>query len=277
MRRIRRPTGFTIVELLVVITIIVVLLALLVPALDRAIYEADLAVCATRLHGIATGAITYTVDHRRAYPHRSGLSGSWKPNYLYVGGAWSPVTGRGPDDRPVLREYMSVNGHLNDPLCDTVDFEAGEMDALVEASYNLWFGFRYARERGLLKLGDRLEYMGDQFDFLASDRDVISEQFSFVHGSHPDDEGVLSLLTFENDSNVPGLKSVFSRWDVGGRPTRGALDMNFVAQDGAVSRAAGIPQPPAVGSPEMARHPLVPLPEFSDDAQPGIRTYLLRR
>lgn len=38
--------AFTLIELLVVITIIVVLLALLVPALDKAIYQAQLSVCA---------------------------------------------------------------------------------------------------------------------------------------------------------------------------------------------------------------------------------------
>ena len=47
--------GFTLVELLVVITIIVILLALLAPALDKAIYQAELAVCGTRVRAIATG------------------------------------------------------------------------------------------------------------------------------------------------------------------------------------------------------------------------------
>jgi len=41
--------AFTLVELLVVFTIIVILLALLVPALGRAIYHARLAQCAGRL------------------------------------------------------------------------------------------------------------------------------------------------------------------------------------------------------------------------------------
>jgi len=57
--------AFTFVELLVVITIIVVLLALLVPALDEAVYQADLAVCATHQHGIGVGAVAYALNHAR--------------------------------------------------------------------------------------------------------------------------------------------------------------------------------------------------------------------
>src|ERR1043165_1931025 len=53
------PRAFTLIELLVVITIIVVLLALLTPALDKAMYQAELAVCGANLRAIANGAIPY--------------------------------------------------------------------------------------------------------------------------------------------------------------------------------------------------------------------------
>jgi prepilin-type N-terminal cleavage/methylation domain-containing protein len=63
----KRP-AFTLVELLVVITIIVVLLALLTPALDKAIYEAEKLQCLGRQRVLVQTCITYTFDHKKYYP-----------------------------------------------------------------------------------------------------------------------------------------------------------------------------------------------------------------
>src|SRR5688572_22045336 len=65
---IRPYPGFTLVELLVVITIIAILLALMMPAMDKAIYQAELAVCASNQRQTATGLYVYAMDHRRWYP-----------------------------------------------------------------------------------------------------------------------------------------------------------------------------------------------------------------
>ena len=67
------PAAFTLVELLVVITIIVILLALLAPALETAIYQSELAVCATRLKGTGTGVQVYAHNFRRSYPDRPSV------------------------------------------------------------------------------------------------------------------------------------------------------------------------------------------------------------
>jgi prepilin-type N-terminal cleavage/methylation domain-containing protein len=69
MRLIRHRDGFTLVELLVVISIIVVLLALLAPALERAISEAERVVCLSneRVIGVAIGA--YASDYKGHFPH----------------------------------------------------------------------------------------------------------------------------------------------------------------------------------------------------------------
>ena len=70
MRRLR---AFTLVELLIVITLIVLLLALLTPALDKAVEQAQLTVCSSKLHAVASGALTYAMDHKRRYPYRDGM------------------------------------------------------------------------------------------------------------------------------------------------------------------------------------------------------------
>ena len=57
--------AFTLVKLLVVIAIIVVLLALLVPALDRAMEMTLRAVCASHLDAIHTGVASYALSNRQ--------------------------------------------------------------------------------------------------------------------------------------------------------------------------------------------------------------------
>lgn len=63
-----RKTGFTLVELLVVVTIIVVLLALLVPAMDQAIEQATRAVCGAHSRAWATVSIQYALNNKKHYP-----------------------------------------------------------------------------------------------------------------------------------------------------------------------------------------------------------------
>src|SRR5688500_7719159 len=81
--------GFTLVELLVVVAIIVVLLALLAPAMDKAIYHAELATCGANLHGVAGGALMYTMNNKRAYPVREAIQGgsNWSPSMISNGNA----------------------------------------------------------------------------------------------------------------------------------------------------------------------------------------------
>src|SRR5688500_3053707 len=85
--------AFTLIELLVVITIIVVLLSMLTPALDRAIYQAELAVCAANQDAIAGAVVVYAAGHRRMYPYRVGVpsgggardNGGWNMGRLQLG------------------------------------------------------------------------------------------------------------------------------------------------------------------------------------------------
>src|SRR5688500_9352891 len=57
--------AFTLVELLVVITIITILLALLTPGLDKAVELAERARCASNLHVLHQGVVQYAYANRR--------------------------------------------------------------------------------------------------------------------------------------------------------------------------------------------------------------------
>ena len=253
----RSSSAFTLIELLVVVTIIVVLLALLTPALDKAIYQAELAVCGAKLHSIGSGAVVYAMGNKRRYPYRPGVEANvtWPTALIYNGNQSLdavfnyPWVGSNPnslniyDDRTVLRTFLSLNAALNDPLSGKLDFEAIDADAHAYVSYNLFFGFRYLGQQGMMKMGDKLGWSAGNVDWhgelLASDRDA-NRLTGMPQCAHPDYDGVTTNLvlqngTFQNnqDSNLP-FKMTISTW-ISDAP-RGPTDLNFAYQDGSVRR-----------------------------------------
>ena len=103
MLNFKKHTAFTLVELLVVISIIALLLAMLMPALQKAREQARLTVCKANLHqlGLASSAMA---QNRNKYP-----SGTWWNNPV----AWGNSTVFAkypPSDNfigEVLRPYLS--------------------------------------------------------------------------------------------------------------------------------------------------------------------------
>jgi len=79
----RRPTGFTLIEVLVVVAIIALLLAVLIPSLSQAREQAKRVVCLTSMSNMPKATLTFSVEHK-GYAQLIGTTQEWPvldPNY----------------------------------------------------------------------------------------------------------------------------------------------------------------------------------------------------
>src|SRR5688500_8442249 len=101
------PRAFTLIELLVVAAIIAVLIALLLPALDAAIYQAELTQCGANQGSMAMALQIYAAKHQRRYPHRPDIGeAAMATTQLRGAGVSVNYTGN-------LKGYVSLNRQFN--------------------------------------------------------------------------------------------------------------------------------------------------------------------
>lgn len=104
--------GFTMVELLVVLSVIALLLAILVPTLGLVLADSKEQRCQANLHGLTKAWHAYVADHQRFPNHRRNPPPSSNPPYA---GGWGGADGNPRDDeardgyeaRP-LNKYVSL-------------------------------------------------------------------------------------------------------------------------------------------------------------------------
>ena len=268
-RTVRR--AFTLIELLVVITIIVILMALLTPALDQAVYQAELAVCAAKQDALAAATFSYTMNHKRFYPYRT-LARQFnrvQPHKVH--------RDTNVSDMKVLQSFLSLNDNLQDPLVKPVDLTmiTGNLNDVLSgqvpqgtwiySSYAYWAGWRYntpAGLKGMHKLGDGFEWGDRTFRMIASDHDMVTIAQTNVQSTHPDADGVMFNQVLQNETAFDYYSAVrltYSTWTAAlGIWKRGAIDMNAVFDDGSVSRYNSVPA-------DARDHELMTrIPEYND-------------
>ena len=268
-------SAFTIVELLVVITIIVVLLALLAPAMDRAIYQAELTVCAANKDALASATVQYAMNHRRFYPYRKLVE--------EFGRGQSHQLHRNPNasDMKLFQSFLSINDNLQDPLVRPVDLtmitgttDSNTSDVVsgqvpqhtwIYSSIAYWAGWRYTEPtglKGMRKLGDGIEWDGHTYRMIVSDHDMVAMTQTNVQSKHPDADGVMYNQVLQNElafDYYSTARLTYSTWTANlGIWRRGPIDMNVAFDDGSVRRYNAVP------ADARAHELMTRIPEYND-------------
>lgn len=116
--RRRVSFGFTLVELLVTIAVIVSLAALSLGAVRRSMRKTDTIRCATKMKALGTATILYTQDHNGRFPRSFHSAGA----YREPGWAVSIAPYLGVSGSEIEHSWESVfNNHFRSPADKTTD------------------------------------------------------------------------------------------------------------------------------------------------------------
>ncbi len=234
--------AFTLVELLVVVTIIAVLLALLTPAFDQAMYQAELAVCGAKLKALGSGVTVYALDFKRAYPVRPALRRvEERPVYL-VHSRNNATTYI--DDREIIGNHIPIDLLLC-PLDGKIAIGIGDTapQSVVWSNYALWYGWGYTGEKGMYRMGNRFQWEGGRYSLLASDWDCKLDTTNNMANTHCDTDDLMEQAVTQNTNAAwaagvgngtnPTLKTTASYWR---GTSRGPVDNNYAYDDNSVRR-----------------------------------------
>ena len=219
-----RNKCFTILELLIVITILLILIALLLPVLHKVKRKTKNTLCVSNMRQSALAILSYAKNNNNYYPRRSVDSSYWSTREL--------IRYNNSDDRTLLEDYVDnwkvMNCSFTEPSHQAVK---DSNSSNIHFSYEMYFGSyirTYAPESGLLKIGDTATYNNNDFSILIADHDLVRKG-RYWRSAHPDYSP--QILTYKS-VDTDNLFCV--RWRIAEGNVRSYVDRSFLRDDGSV-------------------------------------------
>jgi prepilin-type N-terminal cleavage/methylation domain-containing protein len=132
MASMKRSQGFTLIEILVVVSIIAILIAILLPILVKAKQAGQLAVCTSNLRQFGVAMQAWQTSHRMSYTpgDLNGVSGTNTSEFLWGGKGGSGALA------PIDSDIRYLNGFIGGPFAigDEVDLAHCPLDPQVYES-----------------------------------------------------------------------------------------------------------------------------------------------
>ena len=142
----RRPSGFTLVELLVVVAIIALLVGILMPSLSRAKIITQRVLCAGNLHSVHQAVSMYASANDDAYPCATDPVSTSPFYWLWMGRGWRGAV-QPYMDGPVTEESPSIL------FCQADPASASKYEA-TSYSYSLAFYHSVEQINGMSRTAD---------------------------------------------------------------------------------------------------------------------------
>ena len=220
----RKKYNFTIIELLIVITIFLILVALLLPVIYKVKKKSQNTLCVSNLRQSSMAILSYASNSNTFYPRRSVDSSYWS--------ARNNIRYNNSDDRYLLEEYIDdwrvMNCSFTEPDLKAIE---NSNAPVIQLSYEMYFG-SYIRtteaKSGLLKVGDVSTYSNNEFSILMTDQDLVRKG-QYWRSSHPDYSPEVLTYRSVNDSEL-----LCVRWRIANGRVRSLIDRNFLREDGSV-------------------------------------------
>lgn len=140
-KRLAFLRGFSLVELLVVIGIISVLLAILLPAMNRAREQARSVACMSNLRQIGIAMVMYSNDNRQRFPFHADIGGMHAADWIH----WQ--ASRDPQQSAIARYLGNFNPNVF--RCPSDDVQARPRILTEAYRYSYTFNLLFASNPGL--------------------------------------------------------------------------------------------------------------------------------